>query len=37
MAEVLIGTPNGQMPAYVAMPGGAGPRPDVVVIHDFAG
>jgi carboxymethylenebutenolidase len=37
MAEVMIGTANGQMPAYVAAPGGTGPRPGVVVIHDFAG
>jgi len=37
MAEVMIGTANGQMPAYVATPDGTGPSPGVVVIHDFAG
>ena len=37
MAEVMIGTADGQMPAYVATPGGTGPWPGVVVIHDFAG
>jgi carboxymethylenebutenolidase len=34
---VVIQTPNGQMPAYVAVPDGAGPWPGVVVVHDFAG
>ena len=37
MAEVMISTANGQMPAYVATPDGTGPWPGVVVIHDFAG
>jgi carboxymethylenebutenolidase len=37
MGDVTIGTPNGQMPAYVAIPSGAGPWPGVVVVHDFAG
>lgn len=37
MAEVMIGTANGQMPAYVTTPDGTGPWPGVVVIHDFAG
>jgi carboxymethylenebutenolidase len=37
MTQLLIGTPNGQMPAYVARPSGAGPWPGVVVVHDFAG
>jgi carboxymethylenebutenolidase len=37
MTDVMIATPNGQMPAYVATPAGAGPWPGVVVVHDFAG
>jgi carboxymethylenebutenolidase len=37
MDDVVIGTPYGQMPTYVATPDGAGPWPGVVVIHDFAG
>ena len=37
MAEVIVRTPNGQMPAYVATPDGTGPWPGVVVIHDFTG
>jgi dienelactone hydrolase len=37
MTDVTIGTPNGQMPAYVATPAGAGPWPGVVVLHVFAG
>lgn len=37
MTDVLIATPNGQMPAYVATPAGGGPWPGVVVVHDFAG
>ena len=37
MADVMIATPNGQMPAYVATPAGSGPWPGVVVIHDFTG
>jgi hypothetical protein len=37
MTDVMIATPNGQMPAYVAVPAGAGPWPGVVVVHDFAG
>jgi carboxymethylenebutenolidase len=37
MADVMIGTPNGQMPAYLAVPADPGPWPGVVVVHDFAG
>jgi carboxymethylenebutenolidase len=37
MGDATIGTPYGQMPAYVAIPSGAGPWPGVVVVHDFAG
>jgi carboxymethylenebutenolidase len=37
MADVMISTPNGQMPAYVATPAGSGLWPGVVVIHDFTG
>ena len=27
MGNVMIGTPNGQVPTYVAIPSGAGPWP----------
>ena len=37
MADELIRTPYGEMPAYVAVPAAAGPWPGVVVVHDFAG
>jgi carboxymethylenebutenolidase len=37
VAEVLIATPQGQMPAYVTAPSSAPPWPGVVVIHDFTG
>ena len=37
MADVMIRTPAGQMPAYLATPAGPGPWPGVVVVHDFTG
>ena len=37
MSDVVIQTPYGEMPAYVAVPDGAGRWPGVVVVHDWAG
>ncbi len=37
MTDVVIRTRRGEMPAYLAVPDGAGPWPGVVVVHDFAG
>jgi len=37
MADEMIRTPLGQMPAYVAVPTAPGPWPGVVVIHDWGG
>ncbi|EWM18716.1 dienelactone hydrolase family protein [Kutzneria sp. 744] len=37
MAEVTIETDRGAMPGYLAVPGGPGPWPAVVVIHDVFG
>ena len=37
MTDVMIATPNGQMPAYLAVPAGGGSWPGVVVVDDFAG
>jgi carboxymethylenebutenolidase len=37
LSDVVIRTPYGEMPAYLAVPGGAGPWPGVVVVHDFGG
>jgi carboxymethylenebutenolidase len=37
MPNVLIQTPRGQMPAYLAVPPNPGPAPGVVVLHDVGG
>ncbi|HMD76815.1 MAG TPA: dienelactone hydrolase family protein [Terracidiphilus sp.] len=37
MSGVLIPTPRGQMPAYLAVPSNHGPVPGVVVLHDVLG
>jgi len=37
MSELMITTPQGEMPAYVARPAGDGPWPAVIVIHDIIG
>lgn len=37
MVDVVIATPTGQMPAYVAIPATDDSWPGVVVIHDFTG
>ena len=37
MSQATIGTPHGEMSAYVARPSGQGPWPGVIVIHDALG
>ena len=37
MPDVLIPTPRGQMPAYLAVPSNPGSVPGVVVLHDIGG
>ncbi|MGY1617087.1 dienelactone hydrolase family protein [Geodermatophilus sp. SYSU D00691] len=37
MTEVRIPTADGEMPAHLAAPAGAGPWPGVVVVHDAVG
>jgi carboxymethylenebutenolidase len=37
MPGVLIPTPRGQMPAYLAVPSNPGPVPGVVILHDVLG
>jgi carboxymethylenebutenolidase len=37
LSDVVIRTRYGEMPAYLAVPDGAGPWPGVVVVHDFGG
>ena len=37
MPNVLITTPRGQMPAWLAVPSSENPAPGVVVLHDVFG
>ena len=37
MPNVLIPTPRGQMPAYLAVPSATNSAPGVVVLHDVLG
>jgi carboxymethylenebutenolidase len=37
MPTIVIPTPRGQMPCYLALPSSTGPTPGIVVLHDVGG
>src|SRR3974390_3056571 len=37
MTDVLVTTPRGQMPCYLAEPAGSKAHPGVIVLHDVGG